>query len=343
VYDWVMRVRLAIALVTLVAGAAAADPVGDARATLDAWLAAQNGGRYADYEALYAPAFHGVRRSGPKIIELNRDGWLRDRQRMFKKPMKVAIDKLAIEARADGVHLTFQQTFESGSFGDVGEKELVVAPADGRMKVVREEMRSSTRLPKALGAVVCDTMACKKASPEVRAAIVATCTRACEAGDADGCRDRGLIFSQPICDVEKDLVQASAAFEKACDLEDSMACDFAARFYERLDPTVAPERQPKVDPSRAAALFEKACVQSEVIGCYELAMMLRDGKGVKPDAKRALELLDRQCRDNGRAPGGSGSCSELEEMYKTGTHGVKKDRTRAREYHALYVEATSGE
>jgi hypothetical protein len=36
-----------------------------------------------------------VRRSGTRTVSLDRQGWMRDRQRMFRKPMKVAASDCA--------------------------------------------------------------------------------------------------------------------------------------------------------------------------------------------------------------------------------------------------------
>ena len=65
------------------------DPDDDkAKAIVERWLAAQNAGDFAAYEALYAKKFQGTRRSGNKVVTLDRAGWMRDRKRMFKAPMK---------------------------------------------------------------------------------------------------------------------------------------------------------------------------------------------------------------------------------------------------------------
>src|SRR3954452_8030704 len=67
-----------------------------ARDVLERWVQAQNRGDFAAYQALYAPGFSGVRRSGDKAVELDRAGWMRDRARMFKKKMRVRVDDLGV-------------------------------------------------------------------------------------------------------------------------------------------------------------------------------------------------------------------------------------------------------
>src|SRR5262245_48215478 len=103
----------------LTAAPARADEATDrAKAVVDTWLAAQNGGKFDDYKALYARGFRGVRRSGAATKRLDLKGWLKDRKRMFGHPMTVAIDKLAFEPIGGGrrVRVRFVQTFTQGKY-----------------------------------------------------------------------------------------------------------------------------------------------------------------------------------------------------------------------------------
>src|SRR5262245_24156399 len=56
---------------------------------LAAWVKTQTDGDFAAYSALYADRFRGIRRSGPRTVKLDRAGWMKDRERMFKKKMLV--------------------------------------------------------------------------------------------------------------------------------------------------------------------------------------------------------------------------------------------------------------
>ena len=47
--------------------------------------------------------------------------------------------------------------------------------------------------------------------------------------------------------------------------------------------------------AHALRLFEQACEQGHLESCYELALMLRDGKGARVDEARARGLLDQAC------------------------------------------------
>jgi hypothetical protein len=121
----------------------------DARALLDAWLAAQNGGDFAGYKQLYAARFDGIKRSGPRIRRFDRDGWLADRARMFERPaagtpMAVAVAEPQIQGGAGTARVRFVQTFSRGTFQDRGPKELVLTRESAGVRIAREEMLTST-------------------------------------------------------------------------------------------------------------------------------------------------------------------------------------------------------
>jgi hypothetical protein len=121
---------------------------GPARADLDgflaAWLATQNEGRFDGYQAFYGDRFHGVRRSGRTVKRFDRTGWMRDRGAMFKRPMQVQATDLVAYALGDKRQLFFTQTWQQGSYKDVGTKTIVVTGADAGVRIVYEELLQST-------------------------------------------------------------------------------------------------------------------------------------------------------------------------------------------------------
>jgi hypothetical protein len=122
---------------------AATIPAERARAVLDAWLAAQNGGDFAAYEKLYADKFEGVKRVGDRVSRFARAGWMADRKRMFGKPMAVEAREPVIATTATTAEIRFVQRWQSGKFEDVGPKRLfLVAKGDG-LAIAREEMLES--------------------------------------------------------------------------------------------------------------------------------------------------------------------------------------------------------
>jgi ketosteroid isomerase-like protein len=132
-------------LLLLAVEAARADgtppPAAEARALIDRWVAAQNAGDFAAYQALYAAGFTGVRRSGSRTVNLDRAGWMKDRERMFKKKIQVAA--LEPEIATDGASATFTQTFESGTFRDKGRKRMAFAREGAGLLIAHEEMLES--------------------------------------------------------------------------------------------------------------------------------------------------------------------------------------------------------
>jgi hypothetical protein len=138
--------RIVVAAAVLLVGTAAradlatVDKAG-VRALVERWVDAQNTGDLPAYQALYGPVMTGIRRSGAKTAYLDRAQWMNDRARMFKKKMTVSVAGLRAVQQGERTQVLFTQTFESGSYKDVGPKELIL---DGKPPlIVREEMLSS--------------------------------------------------------------------------------------------------------------------------------------------------------------------------------------------------------
>lgn len=112
-------------------------------ALVNAWLDAQNRGDLEAYTGLYASRFTGVRRVGERASSFDREGWIKDRGRMFKKPMKVEANNLSISATAASAVVIFEQVWQSGSYRDVGPKQLIVVREGDALKIAREELLSS--------------------------------------------------------------------------------------------------------------------------------------------------------------------------------------------------------
>jgi uncharacterized protein len=124
------------------------------------------------------------------------------------------------------------------------------------------------------------------------------------------------------------------------------------------------------DQTRAAALYERACVLGDIRGCNNLAAMFEKGQGRPVDAKRAFVLYERNCdakhalacknvgrchRDGVGVPadaskakaafqkavelskaectfGEAQGCANLGFSYRSGDTGLPKDEARAVEY-----------
>jgi ketosteroid isomerase-like protein len=147
---FLLAVALALAPGSLPAPRADTSPATADEATVRAlvarWLDAQNKGDFPAYRALYAPSFHGVRRSGGRTVVLDHEGWLRDRERMFKKRMKVSAADVRVAPAGKLARATFVQEFSSGTYGDRGRKMIDVALIGGVPAIAREELLESERL-----------------------------------------------------------------------------------------------------------------------------------------------------------------------------------------------------
>ena len=134
---------LAWLMVALPGAAMGIPPKEEARALLDRWLQDQNQANLADYQKLYGDGFAGVRRSGSRTVTLDRAGWLKDRERMFRKKMTVEATNVRVFANAASARIVFVQHWSSGGYSDVGPKELVLRRGGASYSIVREELFAS--------------------------------------------------------------------------------------------------------------------------------------------------------------------------------------------------------
>ncbi len=112
-------------------------------ALVTTWLDAQNKGDFAAYETVFAKRMTGVKRVGSRTTRYDRAGWLKDRKRMFKKKMTVSAAKIMVTASAQSAVVRFTQTWASGTYKDVGPKQLLVVRQGKDLRIAREEMLES--------------------------------------------------------------------------------------------------------------------------------------------------------------------------------------------------------
>lgn len=92
----------------------------EARKTLDVWVKVQNEGNFEAYQRLCASKFTGTKRVGAKKTDFAREGWLRDRQQMFAKPLTVRVSDVEVYVESGPGILRFTQTWKSVTFEDPG-------------------------------------------------------------------------------------------------------------------------------------------------------------------------------------------------------------------------------
>jgi hypothetical protein len=127
------------------APAKAREPIAEqaVKTLVGAWLAAQNKGDFAAYEALYAAKFFGIKRAGPREQRFDRASWLKDRQKMFQKPISVEASDIQIHASSASADVELTQRWASGKFEDAGPKRLLVVREGSALKIAQEEMLHS--------------------------------------------------------------------------------------------------------------------------------------------------------------------------------------------------------
>lgn len=113
------------------------------RALIAQWVAAQNSGDFAAYDAVYAEKLEGVKRAKGRTWRFDRDGWMTDRKRMFANKMTVEASDIAVKTLPTIAIVDLTQAFTQGKFHDEGAKRIVVILQSGAPKIAREEMLSS--------------------------------------------------------------------------------------------------------------------------------------------------------------------------------------------------------
>jgi TPR repeat protein len=149
--------------------------------------------------------------------------------------------------------------------------------------------------------------------------------RSCELGDENGCYQLGLMADEGR-GMERDVARAVESYIPACEKGNFQACtNLGYLVDEGSGPAAA---------SGAAELYQRACdgdgcAAGDPTGCNNLAVLVRDGRGVEQDKARAADLFERACL--GRF---AGSCAELGDMLARGD-GIEKDLARALELYRI--------
>lgn len=127
-------------------------PEADVKAFVERWQAAQNTRDFEGYSKLYADRFMGVKRVGTYSKRFDRAGWLADRKPMFDAGAQVKVTGVELVAVTGSTRAIFTQEFKSGTFRDVGKKELFLVAAPSGIAITKEEMLDSKVSEQAAGA-----------------------------------------------------------------------------------------------------------------------------------------------------------------------------------------------
>jgi len=137
-----MKRVLIVVMMLLIASTTMAGEISQesVKSFFDTWLTAQNNGSFSRYADMYSKKFVGIRRSGKSTRKFDYDTWLKDRKNMFKKKMLVVGNFPEVNISGNTASVKFEQTWESATYKDVGNKILYLALEDGKLRIIREEM-----------------------------------------------------------------------------------------------------------------------------------------------------------------------------------------------------------
>jgi TPR repeat protein len=176
------------------------------------------------------------------------------------------------------------------------------------------------------------------------------CTAQCNRGHLPSCVRLAIIYSEGKR-VPRDYEMAARLYDLPCEYHIGVACSNrasilahnhddvgAAEYFRRGCESDDPNGCFKLasmyedgkgvaaDAAHAAVLYQKACDGDDVRGCDNLGFLYLRGQGVAPDQARAVGLFKRAC-DAGNAWG----CGNLGGAYQEGWGGVARDGARAKE------------
>lgn len=180
--------------------------------------------------------------------------------------------------------------------------------------------------------------------------------RECEGGDADSC------FQAGIDSIDRNAQRAESLLRRACDMAHPAACvsladhtfvtgSQAAAFYQRAcdlggrDGRMGCYRLGHLydvgtgvsaNATRAADLYERACVLGDLNGCYNFGAALAEGVGRRRNFAEARRLFQLGCDQENPPPWFSraDSCASLGTLYENGD-GVRRDTERARQLYQI--------
>ena len=161
-----------------------------------------------------------------------------------------------------------------------------------------------------------------------------TCPDDCPPAAAAACDEWGDMLLRG---EEIDLVGAAAAFERACDGGQAVAC--AALGLQKQD-----GRGVARDVAEAKRLYDRACAEGEGIGCFNLALLIASGAGETPDLEAAKPWFDLAKQHYERSCEASDLqwCLNLGVLHESG-FGVPRNPVKSAEIYKAACDAGHGD
>ncbi len=159
----------------------------------------------------------------------------------------------------------------------------------------------------------------RESFPTDRARAAQAYERACDLGDTRACNNLGdaLTYAEG---VPRDIARATALFARACHYGEALACANLGYMVEHGEGIAR-------DVARARGLYRDACETGEVYGCLHSDMLAAVAAGAPSDPAQALEHWRRGCdrlRD-------ARSCAFVGLLYEDGPDGQARDETKSQE------------
>ena len=151
---------------------------------------------------------------------------------------------------------------------------------------------------------------------------------ACNYGNMGSCGHLGYLYENGF-GINRSTRYAETLYIDSCTNGYAWACYKLGEFYMKSSD----------EKSSAEANYAKSGVYSKIAcengleeGCVNLAILRKDGKGVKKDAKFAFDTFLRNCNDSKRA-----GCGYLGHMYENG-EGVEKSAQKAQYFYKMLCD-----
>jgi TPR repeat protein len=145
--------------------------------------------------------------------------------------------------------------------------------------------------------------------------VAAAYDKQCVAGDQEGCRNLGVLYSEGI-GVAKDPRKAAALFAQACTGGSMAACNHMGLLF-------AEGMGVDKSPLEAGKMFAKACDGGHGLACKNLGLMLRDGRGIDKNVELAEKALDKACVANTPF-----ACTNAGDLDRQNAEATKDDQAK---------------
>jgi len=177
--------------------------------------------------------------------------------------------------------------------------------------------------------------ACRAGGTKGCERVATTYEKRCEAGDRDLCVQLADMYARGIEGVEKNPNRAVVLYQKGCADGSMKACTELGTIYETGAGATKNEAKAlelfehactnefEIACGKVAANFRKDCNGGKAVACFQLGVIVENGRGVMKSEPQGATLYNKACV-GGHMP----ACQAFGKLYEEG-RGVPKDKARA--------------